>query len=119
MLKKIALISLPVIFLTGCSLEQVTQTASDAAACTALQGTLSGLNEAYVAGLVSTGVISQIDSLVGDQLDALLSSGLADDLRALGSALEQTNTGAATQQSVESLTASITERCEAVGVVIE
>lgn len=119
MLKKIALISLPVVFLTGCSLEEVAQNATDAAACTALQSTLTGLNEAYQAGLVDSGVIAQVDALVGDQLDALLSTGLAEDLAMLSDTLATSNSGEAAQQSVETLTASINERCSAVGVNIE
>jgi hypothetical protein len=119
MLKKIALIALPVVFLSGCSIEEVAQTAADAAACQALQGTLSGLQTAYAEGLVDSGVLTQIDVLVGDQLDALLSTGLADDLRALIQALGESQSATAASEQVNSLTSSITERCVAVGVVIE
>ena len=119
MLKKIALISMPLIFLTGCSIEEVAQTAADAAACQALQGTLAGLQTAYAEGLVDSGVITQLDALVGDQLDALLSTGLADDLRALTQALGETQSASAASEQVHSLTSSINERCEAVGIVIE
>lgn len=119
MLKKIALISMPLIFLSGCSIEEVAQTAADAAACQALQGTLAGLQTAYAEGLVDSGVITQLDALVGDQLDALLSTGLADDLRALTQALGETQSASAASEQVNSLTSSINERCEAVGIVIE
>lgn len=119
MLKKIALITLPVVFLTGCSIEEVAQTAADAAACQALQGTLSGLQTAYAEGLVDSGVIEQIDLLVGDQLDALVSSGLASDLRALSQELGQTSSAVDATERVTALTASINQRCEAVGIVIE
>ena len=119
MLKKIALIALPVVFLSGCSIEEVAQTAADAAACQALQGTLSGLQTAYAEGLVDSGVIAQIDSLVGDQLDALLSTGLADDLRDLTQTLANTESATAATEKVNSLTESINQRCEAVGLVIE
>ena len=119
MLKKIALISIPLIFLSGCSIEEVAQTAADAAACQALQGTLSGLQTAYSEGLVDSGVIDQIDLLVGDQLDALLSSGLANDLRDLTQALGETQSATAASEQVNSLTNSINQRCEAVGIVID
>lgn len=119
MLKKIAVISLPVFLLAGCSIEEVAQTASDAAACTALQSALGGLSEAYQSGLVDSGIISEVDALVGDQLDALLSTGLAEDLALLSDALATSNTGESAQQTVDELTASINERCSAVGVNIE
>lgn len=119
MLKKIAVIGLPVVFLTGCSVEEIAQNATDAAACTALQSTLSGLSEAYQAGLVDSGVIAQVDALVGDQLDALLSTGLAEDLALLSDTLATSNSGEAALASVDTLTASIAERCSAVGVNIE
>ena len=119
MLKKIALISMPIIFLTGCSIEEVAQTAADAAACQALQGTLSGLQTAYTEGLVDSGVIDQIDTLVGDQLEVLLSSGLANDLRDLTQVLAETQSATAASEQVNSLTDSINRRCEAVGIVIE
>lgn len=119
MWKKIALLSLPVVFLAGCSIEDVAQTATDAAACTALQSTLEGLNEAYQAGLVETGLVDEVSAIVSEQLGGLLSSGLAQDLNSLSDALAQSNTGESAKQSVETLTASINERCSAVGVNIE
>ena len=119
MLKKIAVIALPVVLLTGCSVEEIAQNATDAAACTALQSTLAGLSEAYQAGLVDSGVIAQVDALVGDQVEALLSSGLAQDLTDLTPALAASNSGEAALASVDTLTASIAERCRAVGVNIE
>lgn len=119
MMKKIALIALPVVFLTGCSIEEVAQTAADAAACQALQGTLSGLQTAYAEGLVDSGVLDQVDQLVGEQLDALLSSGLASDLRELSTELANTDSAQAASARIASLTASIAERCEVVGVNVE
>lgn len=119
MMKKIAAISLPLLLLTGCSVEQIAQTAADAAACKALEGTLSGLDSAYTAGLVDSGVITQLDSLVGEQFDSLLSSGLASDLRALASELSNTNTAQSATASVTELTDSIMAKCEAVGVLLE
>ena len=119
MLKEIALIALPVVLLAGCSVEEMAQNASDAAACTALQSALSGLSDAYQSGLIDSGVISQVDAIVGDQLDALLSTGLASDLSRLGDALSQSNSAEEAKQQVAELTNSINERCSAVGVNIE
>ena len=104
--------------LTGCSVEQVAQVAADAAACTALTSTLDGLTQAYQSGLVDSGVIAQIDSLVGEQARALLSTGLADDITALATTLGETDTAQGAETKVADLTASITERCRAVGVTI-
>ena len=119
MMKKIALLALPVVFLAGCSIQEVAQSAGDAAACNALKGTLTGLQTAYEAGLVDSGVLDQVDELVGDQLEALLSSGLASDLRQLSTELANTDSAQAASARIGSLTASIAERCEAVGVNVE
>jgi hypothetical protein len=109
----IALLTLP---LSACSLEEVASTAADAAACTALSSTIQGLSDAYQSGIVDSGVISQIDKLIGNQIDSVLSSGLADDLRNLTSALGETQTAQGAQQRVDELLASVQERCSAVGI---
>ena len=119
MLKKISLIALPVVLLTGCSVEEIAQTAADAAACQALQGTLSGLQTAYDSGLVDSGILGTIDSLVGEQLDALLSSGLASDLRSLSSELAATEPAQSASERIAALTDSIASRCATVGVNVE
>ena len=116
---KIAIIAIPALFLTGCSIEEVAQNAGDAAACTALQGTLSTLQGAYEQGLVDSGVLTQIDQLVGDQLDALLTTTMAQDLRQLSEELASTDSAQAASERIGSLTSSITERCSAVGVNVE
>ena len=119
MMKKIAVITLPLLLLTGCSVDQIAQTAADAAACKALEGTLAGLDSAYTAGLVDSGVIAQLDSLVGEQLDSLLSTALASDIRALASELSNTSSAQTATATVTELTDSINARCEAVGVLFE
>jgi hypothetical protein len=108
-----ALLILP---LSACSFEDVASTAADAAACTALRSTIQGLSDAYQSGIVDSGVISQIDKLIGNQIDSVLSSGLADDLRNLTSALGETQTAQGAQQRVDELLASVQERCSAVGI---
>lgn len=119
-MKLLALAAAPVLLvsLSGCSVEQIAQTAADAAACTALTSTLDGLTQAYQSGLVDSGVIGQIDALVGEQARALLSTGLAQDLVSLVDALGQTQSAQGAQAKVEELTASVNERCSNVGVTI-
>lgn len=102
--------------LAGCSFEEVAATAADAAACSALSSTLSGISEAYQQGLVDSGVLAQVDELVGEQFDALLSTGFAADLRGLADALAESETAAGAQQRVDGFLASINERCSGVGV---
>ena len=74
------LVGIGVLGLAGCSIQEVASTAADAAACKALSSTLSGISGAYEQGLVDSGVVAQIDSIVGDQVDFLLSTELAADL---------------------------------------
>lgn len=109
----IALMTLP---LSACSFEDVAATAADAAACTALSSTIQGLSDAYQSGIVDSGVIAQIDKLIGNQIDSVLSSGLADDLRNLTSALGETQSAQGAQQRVDDLLESVQSRCSAVGI---
>jgi len=109
-------ITLSSLYLTSCSIEEVASTAADAAACTALTSTISGLSDAYQSGLVDSGVITQIDKLVGNQINSVISSGLADDLRGLTKALAETETAQGAQQRVDDLLSSVTQRCLSVGI---
>ena len=119
-MRSITLIMAPVLLvsLAGCSVEEVAQTAADAAACTALTSTLNGLSQAYQSGLVDSGVIAQLDSMLGEQARALLSSGLAEDLSLLGDTLSSTQSAQDAELQISELTASISERCANVGVTI-
>lgn len=112
------IVALSTLALSGCSLEEVASTAADAAACTALSSTLTGLADAYQSGLVDSGVITQIDKLIGNQIDSVLSSGLAEDLRGLTAALAESQTAQGAQEKVDELTASINSRCSSVGIEI-
>lgn len=114
----ISLLSLSTLSLSGCSFEQIATTAADAAACTALSSTVQGLSDAYQSGLVDSGIFTTIDSLIGEQVDTVLSSGLAEDLRNLTAALGETETAQGAQQRVDELVASVTERCGSVGIDI-
>jgi hypothetical protein len=110
------LLGLGIISLAGCSIQEVASTAADAAACKALSSTLSGISGAYEQGLVDSGVIAQLDSVVGEQVDFLLSTELAADLAELAKQLSQSSPAHGTSDKVAELTASISEKCSGYGI---
>jgi len=112
------LVGIGVFGLAGCSIQEVASTAADAAACKALSSTLSGISGAYEQGLVDSGVVAQIDSIVGDQVDFLLSTELAADLGELAKQLSQSSPAQGTSNKVAELTASISEKCSGYGIDI-
>ena len=112
------LVGISVFGLTGCSIQEVASTAADAAACKALSSTLSGISGAYEQGLVDSGVVEQIDSIVGDQVDFLLSTELAADLSELVKQLGQSGPAQGTSNKVAELTESISEKCSGYGIDI-
>lgn len=112
------LVGISVFGLAGCSIQEVASTAADAAACKALSSTLSGISGAYEQGLVDSGVVEQIDSIVGDQVDFLLSTELAADLSELVKQLGQSSPAQGTSNRVAELTESISEKCSGYGLDI-
>lgn len=102
--------------LTGCSAEDLVSAAADAAACTAMESTLTATLEAYQSGLVDSGLISQVDALIGEQVRGVLSSGLSQDLQDLVAIVDSSESVETAKAKVEALTASIGEKCSAVGV---
>ena len=112
------LVGISVFGLAGCSIQEVASTAADAAACKALSSTLSGISGAYEQGLVDSGVVEQIDSIVGDQVDYLLSTELAADLSELVKQLGQSGPAQGTSNKVAELTESISEKCSGYGIDI-
>ena len=112
------LVGISVFGLAGCSIQEVASTAADAAACKALSSTLSGISGAYEQGLVDSGVVEQMDSIVGDQVDFLLSTELAADLGELAKQLSQSSPAQGTSNKVAELTASISEKCSGYGIDI-
>jgi hypothetical protein len=110
------LVGIGVLGLVGCSIQEVASTAADAAACKALSSTLSGISSAYEEGLVDSGVVAQIDSIVGDQVEFLLSTELAADLGELAKQLSQSSPAQGTSDKVVELTASISEKCSGYGI---
>ena len=91
--------------------------AADAAACTAMESTLTATSAAYQEGLVDSGLISQVDSLIGEQVRGVLSSGLSQDLADLVAIVDSAESVETAKAKVAELTASIKEKCSAVGVV--
>ena len=102
--------------LTGCGVTDLAKQAADATACKALESTIKTITDSYQSGVIDSGLITQIDSLIGDQARALLSTGLAEDLKSLTTALQDTNSATSAQTEIQALTDSITQRCNDAGV---
>ena len=102
--------------LTACSPADLVSAAADAAACTAMESTLTATSAAYQEGLVDSGLISQVDSLIGEQVRGVLSSGLSQDLADLVAIVDSAESVETAKAKVAELTASIEQKCSAVGV---
>lgn len=96
---------------SGCGVTDLAKQAADATACKALDSTIKTITDTYQSGVIDSGLITQIDSLVGDQARALLSTGLAEDLKSLTTVLQNTNSASSAQSEIKALTDSITQRC--------
>ena len=105
--------------LSGCSADQIIRSGADAAACTALEGTLESVAQAYKDGVVDSGVLDRVDELIGDQVEVLLSSDFADEVRELGDALAQSDDAQGAQQRVDDALSAISARCNSVGVKLD
>ena len=105
--------------LSGCSFDAVVQNGADAAACTALEGTLESVAKAYQDGVVDSGVLERVDELIGEQVDTVLSSGFADEVRELGEALAESDGAQGAQERVDDALGAISARCQAVGVSLD
>lgn len=118
-------VAAPVMALTlsGCGVGDIAQNAAqlaaDATACKALDSTIKSVTSAYQTGLIDSGLISQIDNLVGEPARALLSTGLAQDINLLTDALGQTQTAEGSRDAVKEITDSISKRCSEAGVNIK
>ena len=102
--------------LTGCGVTDLAKQAADATACKALDSTIKSITDSYQSGVIDSGLITQIDALVGEQARSLLSTGLADDLKLLTGALGQTNSAESSREQIKELTDSISKRCADAGV---
>lgn len=113
----IAIVLLPLVStLTGCGVTDLAKQAADATACKALDSTITTITNSYQSGFIDSGLITQIDNLVGDQARALLSTGLAKDLKSLTEALQDTNSAASAESQLKEITDSIAQRCSDAGV---
>jgi hypothetical protein len=114
---RIALVAITLtVALTGCGVTDLAKQAADATACKALDSTIKTITDSYQSGIIDSGLITQIDALIGDQARALLSTGLAEDLKSLTTALQNTNSAEGAQTELKALTDSITQRCSDAGV---
>ena len=104
------------LLLTSCGVKDIAKRAADAAACNALNSTIKTITESYQSGVIDSGLITQIDNLVGNQARSLLSTGLAEDLKALTTALQETNSATGAQVQIQGITDSISKKCSEVGV---
>jgi hypothetical protein len=102
--------------LSACSVGDLAAAAADAAACRALKSTIEGAATAYQDGLVDSGVISQVDQMIGEQVRTVLSSGLAKDLGDFMVEVGKSEPAQTSKDKVAQLSQSIATRCEAVGV---
>jgi hypothetical protein len=105
-----------VLSVTGCGVTDLAKQAADATACKALDSTIATITSTYQSGIIDTGLITQVDNLIGDQARALLSTGLAEDLKLLSTALQSTNSVASAESEIKAITDSISQRCSAAGV---
>ena len=102
--------------LTGCGVTDLAKQAADATACKAIDSTVKTITDSYQSGVIDSGLITQIDALIGDQARALLSTGLAEDLKSLTTALQDTNSATSAQTEIQAITDSISKRCTDAGV---
>jgi hypothetical protein len=112
-----AIVSLALVAtLTGCGVTDLAKQAADATACKALDSTITTIVNSYQSGVIDSGLITQIDNLIGDQARALLSTGLAKDLKSLTAALQDTNSATSAESEIQAITDSISQRCSDAGV---
>lgn len=114
---RIAIVSVALVAtLTGCGVTDLAKQAADATACKALDSTITTITNSYQSGVIDSGLITQIDNLIGDQARALLSTGLAKDLKSLTAALQDTNSATSAESEIQAITDSISQRCSDAGV---
>ena len=105
-----------VLSVTGCGVTDLAKQAADATACKALDSTIATITSTYQSGIIESGLITQVDNLIGDQARALLSTGLAEDLKSLSTALQSTNSATTAESEIKAITDSISQRCSDAGV---
>ncbi len=114
---RVGLVSLGLLVtITGCGVTDLAKQAADATACKALESTITTITSTYQSGIIDSGLITQVDNLIGDQARALLSTGLAEDLKSLSTALQSTNSASSAESEIKAITDSISQRCSDAGV---
>ena len=104
------------LLLSSCGVTDLAKQAADATACKALESTIKTITSTYQSGVIDSGLVATVDNLLGEQAQALLSTGLAEDLKALTSALQETNSATSAQTEIQGITDSISKRCADAGV---
>ena len=104
------------LLLSSCGVTDLAKQAADATACKALESTINTVVSTYQSGVIDSGLITTVDNLVGEQARSLLSTGLAEDLKALTAALKETNSATSAQSEIQGITDSISQRCADAGV---
>lgn len=104
------------VFLSGCSPQEIAQSAADAAACRAGETVIAQVQGAVQSGVIDSGVLAQVDLLLGDQLDALLSTELAQLFRDLSAAAASTEPVEQSAAQITEINSQIAARCAEVGV---
>jgi hypothetical protein len=104
------------LLLSSCGVTDLAKQTADATACKALESTIKTITSTYQAGVIDSGLVATVDNLLGEQARALLSTGLAEDLKALTSALQETNSATSAQTEIQGITDSISKRCADAGV---
>ena len=105
-----------VLSVTGCGVTDLAKQAADATVCKALDSTIATITSTYQSGIIDSGLITQVDNLIGDQARALLSTGLAEDWKSLSTALQSTNSATSAESEIKAITDSISQRCSEAGV---
>jgi hypothetical protein len=105
-----------VFLLSSCGVTDLAKQAADATACKALESTINTITSTYQSGVIDSGLVTAVDNLVGEQARTLLSTALAEDLRALTTALKETNSADTAQTEIQGITDSISKRCADAGV---
>lgn len=117
MKKTLALVVVaPVLLLSACSPAEVAQSAADAAACTAAQASLSTLADLYREGVVDSGIKDTVLALIGEPVQALLSTGLAKDFKEISTVLQSSSPATDAAEQIDQLVADVKLRCSDVGV---
>ena len=120
-MKKLFIVSLPIVALSlmGCSsVSSIASNAADTTACSAISSSLTGLSESFQAGLIDANLVGQVEAVLNSGGEGLLSPELSQDLTGIISTLREPPTAAQSQTELNDLISSTTQRCSDVGISI-